>query len=125
VELRLRPEHVEALVGEAQTEAPSHAAGRERLRMKLVRGFYDRYPERLGAAAYRSFDELEAALRTGGFLNRTLDALWLRPKPEQLVRRLLTNSEQLASAADGILDTSEQRLLRSGRGSGWTEPTCP
>ena len=77
------------MLEEAQAEAPTHAAGRERLRMKLVRGFYDRYGARLGAAAYRSFDEIEAALRTGGFLNRTLDALWPRPKPEQLVRRLL------------------------------------
>ncbi len=37
----------------------------------------------------------------------------------------MTNSEQLASAADGILDTSEQRLLRSGRGSGWTDADLP
>jgi DNA helicase IV len=125
VELRLSPEQVGTHVDEAQAEAPNHAAGRERLRMKLVRAFYDRYTARLGAAAYRSFDELEAALRTGGFLNRTLDALWPRPKPEQLVRRLLTNDEQLAAAADGILDEDEQRLLRSGRGRGWSDADLP
>jgi DNA helicase IV len=89
--------------------------------MKLVRAFYDRYGARLGSAAYRSFDEVEAALRTGGFLNRTLDALWPRVKPEQLVRRLLTSPEQLAAAADGVLDEDEQRLLQSGHGRAWSE----
>ena len=57
--------------------------------MKLVRAFYERYTARLGNAAYHSFDDIEATLRSGGFLNRTLDALWPRPRPEQLVRRLL------------------------------------
>jgi DNA helicase IV len=125
VELRLYPEQVGALVEEAQAEGTSHAAGRERLRMKLVRAFYELYSKRLGVAAYHSFDDIEAALRTGGFLNRTLDALWPRAKPEQLVRRLLTSPEALAAAADGILDEDEQRLLQSGRGKGWTEADLP
>jgi DNA helicase IV len=121
VELRLSPDQVGALVAEAQAESPDHAAGRERLRMKLVRAFYERYTARLGVAAYHSFDDVEAALRSGGFLNRTLAALWPKQKAEQLVRRLLTSSEQLASAAEGVLDRDEQRLLRTGRGRGWSE----
>ncbi len=125
VELRLDPDRVSRLVDEAQAESPTHAAGRERLRMKLVRAFYERYTTRLGVAAYHSFDDIEAALRTGGFLNRTLDALWPRIKPEQLVRRLLTSPEHLAAAAEGLLDAGEQRLLRSGRGKGWTEADLP
>jgi DNA helicase IV len=125
VELRLYPEQVGSLVAEAQAEAPNHAAGRDRLRMKLVRAFYDRYTALLGAAAYRSFDELEAALRRGGFLNRTLDALWPRPKPEQLVRRLLTSGDQLTATADGILDEDEQRLLHSARSRGWSDSDLP
>jgi DNA helicase IV len=120
-ELRLSPEEVRRLIGEAQAEAPDHAAGRERLRMKLVRAFYDRYAARLRSAAYYSFDDIEAALRSGGFLNRTLNALWPRTKPDQLVRRLLTSPEQLAAAADGILDAEEQALLLSSRGRGWSE----
>jgi hypothetical protein len=125
VELRLSSEQVAALMEEARAETRSHAAGRERLRAKLARGFYDRYTTRLGLAAYSSFEDLEAALRRGGFMNRTLDALWPRPKPEQLVRRLLTDADGLAAAADGILDGEEQRLLRSGRGKGWTEADLP
>ena len=124
-ELRLRPEEVAEMIEEAQTEAPSHAAGRARFRMKLVRAFYDRYCARLGASAYRSFDEVEAVLRSGGFLNRTLDSLWPRPKPEQLVRRLLTSPAHLAAAAKGILDEEEQRLLQSSRGKGWTDSDLP
>jgi DNA helicase IV len=125
VELRLGPEQVAALVAAAQAEAPNHAAGRERLRMKLVRAFYDRYTARLGLEAYHSFDDVEAALRTGGFLNRTLGALWPRPKAAQLVRRLLTVPEELAAAAHGILDDDEQARLRSGRGRGWSDADLP
>jgi DNA helicase IV len=125
VELRLSPEQVAALLEEAQAETANHAAGRERLRTKLARAFYERYTTRLGHAAYSSFEDLEAALRRGGFLNRTLDALWPRPKPEQLVRRLLTNAEELAAVAGGILDENEQGLLRSGRGKGWSDADLP
>jgi DNA helicase IV len=121
VELRLSPAEVGRLIEDAHAESADHAAGRERLRMKLVRAFYDRYTSRLGVAAYHSFDDMEAALRRGGFLNRTLGALWPRAKPDQLVRRLLTSAEQLAAAAAGILDEDEQSLLRSGRGRGWSE----
>jgi DNA helicase IV len=124
-ELRLAPHEVAAMIEGARSESPTHSAGRERLRMKLVRGFYDRYCARLGAAAYRSFEDVEAALRTGGFLNRTLDVLWPRPKPEQLVRRLLTSTERLAEASGPILDVHEQRLLQSGRRKGWSEADLP
>ncbi len=120
VELRLAPEEVGRLIDDARAESTDHAAGRERLRMKLVRAFYDRYTARLGNAAYHSFDDIEATLRSGGFLNRTLNALWPRPRAEQLIRRLLTNVELLAAAADGILDEHEQRLLLSG-GRGWSD----
>jgi DNA helicase IV len=126
VELRLSPDQVAGLIGETQTEAPNHAAGRERLRMKLVRAFYDRYTARLGVAAYHSFDDIGAALRTGGYLNRTLGELWPTPKPEQLVRRLLTSPDELARAAEGILDGDEQQVLRSGsRGRGWSDADLP
>jgi DNA helicase IV len=125
VELRLPPEQVAVLLGEAREETASHSAGRERLRTKLARAFYERYTSRLGVSAYLSFEDIEAALRRGGFMNRTLDALWPRPKPEQLVRRLLTSPQELAAAANGILDEDEQRLLRSGRGKGWSAADLP
>src|SRR6476659_7205526 len=125
VDLRLAPEQVGRLIEEARAETPNHAAGRERLRTKLARAFYERYTTRLGHSAYLSFEDLEASLRRGGFMNRTLDALWPRPKPEQLLRRLLTSPDELAAAADGILDAAEQGLLQSGRGRGWSDADLP
>jgi DNA helicase IV len=125
VELRLSPEQVAGLLEEARAETASHAAGRERLRTKLARAFYERYTSRLGVSAYLSFEDVESALRRGGFMNRTLDALWPRPKPEQLVRRLLTVPDELAAAAEGILGEDEQRRLRSARSRGWSEADLP
>jgi DNA helicase IV len=125
VELQLSPEQVAGLLEEGRAETASHAAGRERLRNKLARAFYEQYTSRLGISAYLSFEDIESALRRGGFMNRTLDALWPRPKPEQLVRRLLTGPDELAAAAEGILEEDEQRLLQSGRGKGWSEADLP
>src|SRR4051794_35353941 len=59
VELRLSAEEVASLVDAAQADAASHAAGRERLRTKLARAFYERYTARLGHSAYLSFEDLE------------------------------------------------------------------
>ena len=124
VDLHLSAERLWELVDEAQAETTSHAAGRERLRAKLARAFYERYTTRLGHAAYLSFEDVEAALRRGGFMNRTLDALWPRPKPEQLVRRLLTDAVALAGPAEGVLDEDEQTLLLSS-GRGWSDADLP
>src|SRR4051794_19755089 len=125
LELRVYPDQVAALVDEAAAESANHAAGRDRLRMKLVRAFYERYTQRLGVAAYHSFDDIEAALRPGGYLNRPLDALWPPPKPDQLGRRLLAQPESVAPAAEGIRDEDEQRLLQSSRGKGWSDADLP
>jgi DNA helicase IV len=57
-------------------------------------------------------------------MNRTLDALWPRPKPEQLVRRLLTDAAALAGPAEGVLEEDEQTLLLSS-GRGWSEADLP
>ena len=59
----------------------------------------------------RAFDEVERSLTKGGVLNDFLEAVWPAPKPEQVVRQLLSSRERLAEAADGILDADEQRLL--------------
>ena len=79
---------------------------------------------RLGGEAFRSFEEVERALRRDGRLTRFLDASWPAPKPEQVVRRLFSSRESLAAAADGILDADEQALLRRAR-SGWSDADLP
>jgi DNA helicase IV len=88
---------------------------RERFRMAVLRLFYERYGEKLGPLALRSFDELEGALRKNGFLAKYLDRVLAVPKPEKLVARLLTSPAALAGAAEGVLSRAEQKLLLRDR----------
>jgi DNA helicase IV len=96
------------------------AAARERFRMALLRRFYEEYGRIHGAGAWRSFDEVERALRARGYLDRVLKAAWPAASPDRLVRRLLTSRAALAAAAEGVLDASEQKLLLR-RGDGWSD----
>jgi DNA helicase IV len=88
---------------------------RERFRMALLRRFYERYGELLGAAALHSFEDIERALRRNGFLTKFLDRVLGLPRSERLVARLLMSPAALAEAAEGILDESEQKLLLRDR----------
>jgi DNA helicase IV len=117
-------DEVTELLTAARSELGLSAAARERFRMDVLRRFYADYGSRLGGLAVRAFDEIEASLRRGGLLARFLDDTWPAPRPEQVVRRLLSSREPLAEAADGILDPDEQRLLRRAR-SGWSAGDLP
>ena len=117
-------DEVAELLDEARAELGLTAAARERFRMNVLRRFYEDYGVRLGGQAFRAFDEVERALRRDGRLTRFLDTSWPSPKPDQVVRRLLSSREPLAAAADGVLDESEQQLLRRAR-SGWSEGDLP
>jgi DNA helicase IV len=108
------------LVGRAREELGTGAAARERFRMNLLRRFYEEYGRVHGAAAVRTFDEVERTLRAKGYLDRVLKAAWPSVAPDRLVRRLFTSRALLAEAADGILDDAEQRLLQR-RGAGWSD----
>jgi DNA helicase IV len=87
------------------------AVARERFRMAVLRRFYERYGEKLGPLALRTFDELERALKNKGFLAKYLDRVFAIPRADKLVARLLTSPAALATAADGVLTAEEQRLL--------------
>ena len=117
-------DEVVELVAETRSELGFSAAARERFRMSVLRRFYVDYGERLGGLAVRSFEEVERSLRRNGLLTRFLDAVWPAPRPEQVIRQLLTSRERLAEAADGVLDGDEQRLLRRAK-SGWSEADLP
>ena len=92
-------------------------AARERFRVAVLRRFYQRYGELLDDLALRSFDELERALKKGGFLAKFLDRVLPLPRADKLVARLLTSPAALAEAAEGILDPGEQKLLLRDRPS--------
>jgi DNA helicase IV len=120
----VREREVGELLEAARSELGLSAAGRERFRMSVLRGFYADYGATLGGQAVRAFDEVERSLRKDGVLNRFLETVWPAPKPEQVVRQLLSSRERLAEAAAGLLDDDEQQLLRRAR-SGWSAGDLP
>jgi DNA helicase IV len=115
VYLRVRERDVSTLLDEALDAGAPLGLARERFRMAVLRRFYERYGELLGPRALRSFDELERALRKGGFLTRWLDRVLPLPQPEKLVSRLLTSPAALEEASDGVLDVEERKLLLRDR----------
>jgi DNA helicase IV len=115
---------VELILREVRGELGFSAAARERFRMNVLRRFYSDYGETLGGLAVRSFEEVERALRKDGLLTGFLDRAWPAPRPEQVVRRLLSSRELLAEAAEGVLDDDEQKLLRRAK-SGWSTGDLP
>ena len=113
--VRVRERDVAPLLEEAlAAEAPLGLA-RERFRMAVLRRFYERYGELFGPRALRTFEELEQALRRGGFLARWLDRVLPLPQPEKLVSRLLTSPAALEAASDGVLEDDERKLLLRDR----------
>jgi DNA helicase IV len=115
---------VRELLDEVREREGTHALARERFRMGLVRRFYAAYGQALGGGAVRDGEEIEKALKTGGYLNHVLDAAWPGLVPAKLLRALLTQPAFLAEAAEGILDDEEQALLRR-RASGWSTADVP
>jgi DNA helicase IV len=116
----VREDEVEELREAARAELGLTTAARERFRMTLLRRFYEEYGRVLGAAGIRNFDEVEKALRSGGYLDRVLKAAWPVVSPDKLVARLLGSKAALADAAEGILEPAEQKLLLR-RGPGWSD----
>ncbi|HZS30832.1 MAG TPA: AAA family ATPase [Gaiellaceae bacterium] len=115
VYIRVRERDVAELLDEALEAGAPLGLARERFRMGVLRRFYERYGELLGPQAFRSFDELERGLRTGGFLTRWLDRVLPLPQPEKLVARLLTSPAALEAASVGVLDAAERKLLLRDR----------
>src|SRR5436189_102421 len=91
VYVRVRERDVAALLEEALEVGDPLGLARDRFRMAVLRRFYERYGELFGPRALRSFDELEGALRRGGFLTRWLDRVLPRPPPDKLFPRLPTS----------------------------------
>ncbi len=113
--ISVEEQDVAGLLDEALAREEGLRPAKERFRNLLLRRFYDRYQRRLGSSAFLGFDDVEAALRRGGFLTRFLDGVLRLPKPDAVVRRLLTSPAALAEHAEGILDRAEQRLLLRDR----------
>src|SRR6266542_439206 len=112
--LYLEPADIAELIAEAQDSSGSHAEGRVRFRMLVARRLYEQYGRKLEDLAFRSFEELEGALRT--FLAKLVDNAWPRVKPEQLLRRVLA-AEKLGGRGWSDADVpllDEARALLDG-----------
>ncbi len=112
--LYLEPADIAELIAEAQDSSGSHAEGRVRFRMLVARRLYEQYGRKLEDLAFRSFEELEGALRT--FLAKLVDKAWPRVKPEQLLRRVLA-AEKLGGRGWSDADVpllDEARALLDG-----------
>jgi DNA helicase IV len=120
----VREREIRELVEAARDELGLTSAARERFRMNLLRRLYEEYGRVLGAYAVRSFDDVERALRGGGYLDRIVKAAWPQVSPDRLVRSLFTSRATLAAAAEGILTPAEQKLL-ARRGTGWSDADVP
>jgi DNA helicase IV len=118
--IRVRVPEQEQLLREIRELHGTTAAARERFRMGIVRAFYAEYGRLLQGGAIRDAEQVEKALTSSRHLRKVVDRAWPAVTPEKLVRALYTTSAFLAEAADGILDESEQRLLRR-RGPGWSD----
>ena len=87
----VREREVAELLDEALGSGVALAPAREKFRMAVLRRFYERYNEKLEDLGLRSFDELERALKQGGFLAKYLDHVLPLPRSDKLVARLLTS----------------------------------
>ncbi len=99
--VRVREREVRELLRETREQHGTTAAARERFRMALVRSFYADYGRVLGGAAIRDGEQVEKALRSGGYLTRMLDRAWPAVTPEKLVRSLFTTPAFLARGRGG------------------------
>ena len=111
----VREHEVRELLDEILESGAALGPARERFRMAVLRRFNERYNEKLEDLGLRSFDELERALRKGGFLVKYVDRVLPAVRADKLVTRLLTSPSALAEAADGILERDEQKLLLRDR----------
>ncbi|MBO0732693.1 MAG: AAA family ATPase, partial [Acidimicrobiaceae bacterium] len=95
-----------------------YATGRAVLRDQLVR--------MLSARAGDAVDSAQVAqLRVAPGLAASLDSRWPSVAPAALVAELLSKRAHLGAAAEGILDTAEQRLLLRRTGRAWTTADAP
>ncbi|MFL5999702.1 MAG: HelD family protein [Streptomyces sp.] len=100
------------IVADVREEEPPYATGRERVRSRVVRSVQLQAERRAGPQSGAWVQRVSRSRVLGAFL----DAVWPKARPEEVVTELLGDREELAAAADGILDSEEQKNLL------WTKP---
>jgi DNA helicase IV len=111
----LEPDEVDALVEEQLARGVPYNVGRAALRTRLVNLVYRRF-----GVLETEPRELTKAIRANDSLRAALDAVWPAVSSRALVRELLSNRDELARAADGVLDESERDAIHGPRSAKWT-----
>ncbi|MFC9704250.1 HelD family protein [Streptomyces sp. NPDC056943] len=119
---RLPAAELAAIVEAVREEAPPYAAGRERVRARVVRALQLRAERRSGAVGAAWVRRVERARAVTAFL----DACWPRTTPEEVLAEVLTDPLGAAGSAPGGLTEAEvaairwERPPRSYRSARWT-----
>ncbi|MFB7332833.1 HelD family protein [Streptomyces adustus] len=109
---RVTAARLTAIVSGVLAEQPPYAVGRERVRSRIVRRLQEQAELRYGPPPSSWVRRIERARPVSAYL----DAAWPRVRPEEVLAALLTDPDELARAAEGLLDEEERRTLR------WTRP---
>ncbi|MGQ4398825.1 AAA family ATPase [Streptomyces hayashii] len=110
------------IVADVLAEAPPYETGRERVRSRIVRRIQEQVERRSGPRPVSWTRRIERARP----VSACVEAVWPKLRPEEVVAGLLTDAEELARAADGLLDAEEQRALlwprppRSPKSARWS-----
>jgi len=111
--IRISADEIGELVAAACHRVMPFSSQRERFRHSLARRAYDGYTG--GVALATDEQEFSAAVLADPANRKAIDACWRSVNGVALVRSLLTQSVVLERAAEGVLSTQEQRLLRRPR----------
>ncbi|MFJ9154666.1 HelD family protein [Streptomyces sp. NPDC102270] len=119
---RVRAGELARIVVDVRQEEPPYGVGRERVRGRVVRSVQLQAERRAGPQNGAWVQRVSRSRVMGAFL----DTVWPRVRPEELLAGLLGDREELAVAADGILDAEEQKNLlwakppRSWKSARWS-----
>ncbi|MEH0545201.1 AAA family ATPase [Streptomyces sp. B21-105] len=95
------------IVATVLAEEPPYATGRERVRARIVRLLQEQVERRSGPRPASWTRRIERAAP----VSACVEAVWPKARPAEVLARLLTDPQELARAADGLLDPDEQRAL--------------
>ncbi|MEV2229636.1 AAA family ATPase [Streptomyces phaeochromogenes] len=119
---RVPGEALARIVAGVRAEQLPYAVGRERVRTRIVRYVRERAEQRAGLQSNAWVQKISRARPVGAYV----DAVWPKARPEEVVAELLADPAVLAAAADGVLDSDEQKALlwarppRSWKSARWS-----
>jgi DNA helicase IV len=110
---------ISRLVDELRERGVRYGAGREMLAHRIAHVILTR----MEAAGEACDDRTHDAVRRTRQVRAAVDAIWPKADPIRVVYSLLADRQELARAADGLLDAAEQDVLswkdgQQGRGPG-------